>query len=102
MATAQRRLQTARRTKRLIASHLNALKTDSVSLVEILQEPPDALKRVSIHTVMCAARHLGPQGVKKTLQAAHVWPEDRLGALTSKQREAIIKHLPPRARYGKS
>lgn len=98
MSTASKRLKNARRQRVKIASQLRALKTGALSLTDVLQDPPDALKRVSVWTLMTHSHKLGPDGAKKVLVHAKVWPEDRLGSLDKDARQRIIQHLPPRVK----
>lgn len=98
MSTHQKRLRTARKRRHQIASLLDALKHERVTLETILADPPAYLGNVSINTVMKYTPRLGPEGIKKCLQPLKIWPEDKISTLTQEQREAIIKHLPARAR----
>lgn len=99
MGTAANRLKRARHRRLLIAAYLNALKTGTLTLEHVLDDPPVCLGRVRIHVVIEATKGIGVIGTKKCLEKAHVWPTDTLDQLTPEQREKIKRYLPPRARY---
>lgn len=98
MGTASRRLRAARKQRLLTSQALNDLRYGVLHITDVLKDPPPALSRVRIGYLLRTCPHYGEAGVKKTLIAARVWPEDRLGALPPEALSRIRDHLPERVR----
>lgn len=98
MGNHQKRLREARARRREIASVFDALKNGRVTLESLLENPPRCLGKVTINQVMMHAPGLGPEGIKKCLKRADVWPEDRLSQIPTDARLRVVEYLPPRAR----
>lgn len=98
MATAARRLKSARRKRSQIAATLKRLDDDQLSLSVILDNPPRHLGSVRIYTLMLRTPHLGEAGVRRILEKANIYAAARIGTLTYEERHRIIRQLPPRAR----
>lgn len=97
-----RRLKEARAQRRAIASVFDALRNGRVTLEHVLESPPACLRKVTINQVMIHAPGLGPEGIKKCLKRADVWPEDRIGNIPQGDRIRVAECLPPRARKYKA
>ena len=80
------------------ASTFRQLENGHISIRDVLQHPPDALKKVSVYDVLRRAPGMGKVGSEKLLMNLEVWPLTTLGQLKLQQRKKILEHLPPRAR----
>lgn len=100
MSSKSERLAYGRRVKRATAKTLQDLEDDDISLIFILTADLPYLSRVRLWTVMLRAPHFGEKGAKRVCERAKVWPETRLGDLTTEERDRIVAALPPRAKGG--
>ena len=100
MSSKSKRLAAARKQKRLMKVHLDMLAAGEITLDAILQSDAKILSRCRLWTVMLKTPHFGEKGAKKVCERAKVWPETRLGDLTTEERDRIVACLPPRARGG--
>jgi hypothetical protein len=98
-AKPKKQIKQAQRTRRLIAQTFDALSDDRITANEILRDVPTCLKRMRVFDVLRRLNHMGGDGASKVLRHAKVWPVERMGRLTPEEREAIITHLPPRAKH---
>jgi hypothetical protein len=72
--------------------------TGVLSVREVLLKNPRSMRAIRLWTLLCKAPNFGEKGVKKTLEAAQVWPTTRLGNLSQAEREAVVAALPPRVK----
>lgn len=99
MGVAQNRLKRARRMRHLIASEFRALESGALNVSDALGNPSYALKRVKIDDVLRRVPGLGEETIKKVLhKQLRIWPLDRLGNLSEKERHDILAALPPRVK----
>lgn len=98
MAGTRKRLHKARRTRSQIAQTFTALDNGNVSVTELLEAPPECLKRIRIYDVLRRVPHLGRDGAETVLRRARLWPLVTLGNLTPAERKLILAHLPPRVK----
>jgi len=98
MGTKEKRLRKARKTRGQIATQFDALRRDRVTLEQLLETTPACLRNVSIYDVMMHANNIGPEGIKKCLKKADVWPEDKMGKIPQGDRMRVVECLPNRVR----
>lgn len=96
MGTAAKNLRKARKIRIRIASELRALEKGDVRLGDVLRDPPDALGRCSIYTVLRRTPKLGDTTSEKLCKRLHIWPTDRLAQVPLEKREQLIAALPER------
>lgn len=77
---------------------LDRLEEGSLKLVEVLREPPDALKGAELYRVLLATHGVGKESARTICERAHVWPLVDLGMLTKRERADLIRELPERAK----
>lgn len=101
--SATRRLKKARKTRHQISTEMKLLERGHSTVYDLLETPPQAVKSVAIYTFLRRTPKLGPDGAKKILMTLHIWPEDRIGALSLAQRRSILEALPHRVEkyYGR-
>lgn len=99
MGAKAKRLQKARRVRHLIASEFRALESGQLNVSDALGNPSPVLKRVKVYDVLRRVPGLGEETIKKVLgKHLRIWPMDRIGALSEKQRHDILAALPPRVK----
>lgn len=98
MGTATRRLKRGRKIRSQQTAELKALSTGDIHIEDVIGNPSDALKRVSVHVLLKRSPGIGEKGAEKTCKVAGVWPTHRLGNLSKKERDDLIAALPPRVR----
>jgi hypothetical protein len=98
VGTATKRLRKARRIRTHNAHALRLLENGHISIVSILEEPPDRFKRIPIYDLMRRAPGLGVEGSRRILTKTAIWPYDRLGQVPLEKRRQIVALLPDRAR----
>lgn len=92
-------LTRARKIKAAINDEFGSMKRDEITLVDVLRDPSQyQMRRCDIWDVLRRAPKLGEKGAKRVLLYAGVWPHDKLGDLSTQQRDDILSWLPPRAR----
>lgn len=97
MGTAAKRLKKARKRRSQIARAFTRMNDSVIDVRDVLEDPSHVLKYVTIYDLLRRAPRMGPQGAKKILVKANVWPMDRVGDLSHSDRKRIIHELPPRA-----
>lgn len=80
------------------AAILRELGDGTRSLRITLRTVPSALETCKISVVLHATRNMGPVGVRKTCEAAGVWPDIQLGKIHPNRRGFLIECLPKRAK----
>lgn len=98
MGVKAKRLRKARKIRTLQTAQLNQLESGLSVIEDVLRTPSDALKRVSIHTLLIRTPGIGEKGSEKICKTANVWPTHRLGNLSKKERDDLIAALPVRAK----
>lgn len=99
MGTKAKRLKKARRVRHLIASEFRALEKGTLNVQDALENPSYALRRVKIYDVLRRVPGVGEETIKRILyKELKLWPLDRVGKLSEKQRHDILAALPPRAK----
>ncbi len=99
MGTKQKRLKKARRVRHLIASEFRALESGQLNVQDALENPSYALKRVRIYDVLRRVPGLGEETIRKVLhKQLRIWPMDKVGNLSKKERHDILAALPDRAK----
>lgn len=96
MGVAAKRLQKARKIRRQQGELLKSLTAGNAQIKRVLEDPTDAAKRISVHTLLMHTAHIGEAGAERIEKRAGVWPTHRLGNLTKKERAALVDALPPR------
>lgn len=94
----RKQVKQAQRARRQISALFDALSNDRTNADEILRNVPRCLIRVRTYDVVRRLPGMGGDGASKVLRQAKVWPVERFGRLTLEEREAILAHLPPRAK----
>lgn len=79
-----------------ISQELEDLAAGKINIRDVLEDPSPAMKRCQIYTVMVKTPKLGPVKVRKILTETQIWPRDRVGSLSTENRQQILKRLPPR------
>lgn len=98
MASKAKRLAMARKQRAQVGKMLHKVEKGEHSVREVLRLNPRSMRSVRLWTLLCKAPHFGEKGVKKSLEAANVWPTTRLGTLTPEERSRVIASLPPRVK----
>lgn len=96
-----KRTKAAQKQRSKIAETFARMQRDDITPSEILgidTTMPECLRRVRVHDVVRRFPHMGSEGSSKVLKKAKVWPLTRMGNLTDAEKDAILQHLPPRAR----
>lgn len=93
-----KRTKDAQRTRRQIARTFDAMSSHDIGPFEILHDVPACLRRVRVFDVVRRFPHMGGDGASNVLKKAKVWPLTRMGQLNDEERDAILEHLPPRAK----
>lgn len=88
----------ARIVRRLIAETFDALLRHDIALSELIMTPPEHMRNCEIHDLLRRAPKLDYAGTKKILREARVDALTQLKDLSLKDKQAIIAHLPPRAK----
>jgi polyribonucleotide nucleotidyltransferase len=96
MGPREKRLRKGRRVKLQIHQELAELEAGKINIRDVLEDPSPAMKRCQIYTVMVKTPKLGQVKVRKILTETQIWPRDRVGQLSTENREQILKRLPPR------
>lgn len=65
-------------------------------IVDVIQNPPDALKSADLYPVLMRVPKLGRKGVEDCCIRARIWPHRRLGELTKYEQKSLIVCLPER------
>lgn len=86
----------ARRKRRKKYVALRAVAEGRLAVRDAVWDGHSALGTCPVHRVLEAAPGLGPEGVRKILERANVWPLLPLGELTELHRQAILDQLPGR------
>lgn len=99
MASKEARDQTlraagARRIKANREAALRWLRVSSLTPNEVLQDVPEALAGASVYDVLRSLPAVGIKKAERACQCAGVWPFRRLDALTTHEREALLRELP--------
>jgi hypothetical protein len=90
------RLTKARDTRSANAEVFDAVSNHRISVRELLEDPPDTLRRTRVYDVLRRLPHLSRGGAETVLLKAKVWPLTPMDELTEEEREQILLLLPPR------
>jgi hypothetical protein len=93
MASKQKRLEKARKTRSLISRDIQRVRTGVLKADDVLRSPPSVLGRCRIYTVMIAIPGIGDKKIKKILTKAKVWPEDNLAQVPQDRRDMVADLL---------
>lgn len=88
----------ARKQRAQAGKMLHEVEKGKHSVREVLRLNPRSMRSVRLWTLLCKAPNFGEKGVKKSLEAANVWPTTRLGKLSQEERSRVIASLPPRVK----
>lgn len=100
-AKTQKRTRQAQRTRRQIARTFVAMESHVITASDVLgitQDMPQCVQRLRVFDVVRRFPHMGGDGASNVLRKAKVWPLTRMGNLDPEERDAILKHLPPRVK----
>lgn len=65
-------------------------------IVDVIQDPPAALRGADLYPVLMRVPKLGRKGVEDCCTRARVWPHIKLGELTRYEQKQLIICLPER------
>lgn len=77
---------------------MRALSNGDIYIENVLEDPPIALKRVSIDQLLRHTPFIGERGAETIEKRAKVWPTHKLGKLSAEERAALIDALPDRVK----
>lgn len=69
------------------------LKAGKVSVIDLLIDPPDYIKKMLVFDLMLACPKYGRVKVNHVLRMAHVSPTIRIGGMTKRQRHEIASMM---------
>ncbi len=92
----EKRLKRARKEKLRISQQMHALESGELNLRDVLENPPTHLGKVQINTILCHTPKLGKKGARRVLEAAQVWPLEKLNAVSHEKRLEVLMALPER------
>jgi len=91
----------ARRVRKQRAHILTRLEEGRVVFLDVLEAKRtgfQVLRRADVWEILLHVPRLGRNGARQVCERAGVWPHTRIGELSSAQRQALLDHLPPRAK----
>jgi hypothetical protein len=57
---------------------------------EYLEDPPEAIHGLTVHRLLTSCHNVGDLTARRITRVAGVLPERKVGALTSREREALV------------